>query len=123
MWRVHPDCRDFGDASGQYQYSYDALGRATLIEQEIAGLTPMVSFAQQFDAAGRRTRLAAAVGSTADFLTDYLYDRLGRVVQRRGFVQPPIPRCSSTSLIQSGIIKGSRFLLIFSNAVRAISTQ
>ena len=39
----------------------------------------MVSFAQQFDAAGRRTRLAAAVGSTADFLTDYVYDRLGRI--------------------------------------------
>ena len=39
----------------------------------------MVSFAQQFDAAGRRTRLAATVGSTTDFLTDYVYDRLGRI--------------------------------------------
>jgi len=68
-----------GDQFADYGYTYDALGRAALIEHEIAGLTPMVSFAQQFDAAGRRTRLAAAVGSTADFLTDYVYDRLGRI--------------------------------------------
>jgi len=68
-----------GDQFADYGYTYDALGRAILIEQEIAGLTPMVSFPQQFDAAGRRTRLAATVGSTDDFLTDYVYDRLGRI--------------------------------------------
>jgi len=79
VWRVDPDWPDRGAGSAQYGYSYDALGRAALIEHQIAGLTPMVSFAQQFDTAGRRTRLAATVGSTADFLTDYVYDRLGRI--------------------------------------------
>jgi len=39
----------------------------------------VVTFAQQFDAAGRRTQLAATIGGTGDFVTDYGYDNLGRI--------------------------------------------
>jgi len=39
----------------------------------------VVTFAQQFDAAGRRTQLAATIASTKDFVRDYTYDNLGRI--------------------------------------------
>jgi len=68
-----------GDASAEYGYTYDALGRATSIDATITGLTRVVAFAQQFDALGRRTQLAASIGGTADFVTGYAYDDLGRV--------------------------------------------
>jgi len=38
---------------------YDALGRVTTLTHTIVGLTPMVTFTQAYDAAGRRTRLNA----------------------------------------------------------------
>jgi len=67
------------DAAASYGYAYDDLGRVTSIDQQIAGLTPVVTFAQQFDALGRRTQLAATIGGTADFLTNYAYDNVGRI--------------------------------------------
>jgi YD repeat-containing protein len=35
----------------------------------------------QYDAAGNRTQLAAAIGGTADFVTDYTYDALHRMTR------------------------------------------
>ncbi len=67
------------DAAAGYAYAYDPLGRTVGIEQQIAGLTPVVAFAKQYDAAGRRTQVAAAIGGTADFLTRTRYDQAGRV--------------------------------------------
>ena len=67
------------DSSAAYQYTYDPLGRLTQISQDIAGLTPTVVLDQQYDALGQRTRLAATVGGTSDFVTDYVYDRLGQI--------------------------------------------
>jgi beta-N-acetylglucosaminidase len=34
---------------------------------------------QQYDAAGQRTQLAATIGGTADFISDYVFDNLGRL--------------------------------------------
>ena len=68
-----------GDTSATYDFDYDALGRVTEITQNIAGLTSEVIFTQEYDAAGQRTRLAATVGGTADFVTDYVYDALGQI--------------------------------------------
>ena len=39
----------------------------------------MVSFAHQYDALGRRTQLAAVIDGDDDFVTDYVYDNLGRI--------------------------------------------
>ena len=39
----------------------------------------MVTMLQQFDDAGRRTR-AAAIGAIDDFVNDYEYDDLGRMI-------------------------------------------
>ncbi|MCZ7667018.1 MAG: hypothetical protein M5U34_07250 [Chloroflexi bacterium] len=39
------------DPSADYDYTFDALGRLTETIQTIAGLTPEVTFDQQFDAA------------------------------------------------------------------------
>ena len=36
---------------------------------------------QTFDAAGRRTSLAAALGTTDDFVNDFSYDNLGRMTR------------------------------------------
>jgi RHS repeat-associated protein len=71
--------RSATDDVATYGYTYDALGRVTVIQQSLPGLVPMVTFSQQYDAAGRRTQLAAAIGSTADFVNEYAYDPLGRI--------------------------------------------
>ena len=49
--------------------------------QQIAGLTPTITFAQQFDADGDRTQLAATIGTTADFVNNYGYDDYGQMTQ------------------------------------------
>jgi RHS repeat-associated protein len=69
------------DSFADYDYSYDALGRATSIAATLAGLTPTVTLAQQFDANSRRTQLAATIGTTADFQNDYTFDALNRLTQ------------------------------------------
>ena len=64
-----------------YGYTYDNLGRVTQAVHDIAGLTPDVTFAQTFNAAGNRTQLAATIGTTADFVNDFSYDALGQMTQ------------------------------------------
>ena len=61
------------DPSSSYTYSYNFLGQATSTTQQIANLTPTITFAQQFDANGDRTQLAATIGTTADFVNNYTY--------------------------------------------------
>ena len=41
---------------------------------------PTVVLAYQYDSAGHRTQMAATIDGTADFVDDYVYDSLGRVV-------------------------------------------
>jgi YD repeat-containing protein len=67
------------DPAGTFTYAYDALGRATSITHDISGLGSQVVMNHQYDAAGNRTQLAATIGGTADFVTDYTYDALHRM--------------------------------------------
>lgn len=77
------------DAAAAYTYTFDNLGRATEIAQDLTGLSlgaledvvPDVVFAQQFDASGNRTQLAATIGTTADFTNDYAFDHLDRLTR------------------------------------------
>lgn len=69
------------DPAASYTYAYNVVGRPTTITQNIAGLTPTVTFAQQYDASGDRTQLAATVGATADFANNYAYNGLGQMTQ------------------------------------------
>ncbi|MHB1036579.1 MAG: golvesin C-terminal-like domain-containing protein [Pirellulales bacterium] len=69
------------EIAASYTYGYDELGRVTSISTEIDGLTPVVAFTQAYDALGRRTQLAATLDTTADFVTDYSFDNLGRMTQ------------------------------------------
>src|SRR5690606_31756193 len=64
-----------------YDYTYDNLGRATAISHDLAALTATISMAQSFNANSSRTQLAATIGSTADFVTDYSYDALQRMTR------------------------------------------
>ena len=74
------------DPTATYNYTYDALGRATSISQSFPYLTPSVVFSQGFDANGNRTSLSATIGGTADFANTYTFDKLNRMtrVQQTG---------------------------------------
>jgi RHS repeat-associated protein len=74
------------DPAADYTYTYDALGRATTLTHDIVGLGSQVIMNHTFDALGNRTQLAATIGSTADFVTEYTYDALRRMtsIQQHG---------------------------------------
>ncbi|MGI8982005.1 MAG: Calx-beta domain-containing protein, partial [Pirellulaceae bacterium] len=73
------DLTGVSDPAATYTYVYDNLGRVTQQTQEIAGLTPDIILAQQFDAASNRTKLSATIGENPDFVNDYIYDNLNRL--------------------------------------------
>ncbi|GAB6167539.1 hypothetical protein JCM19992_35390 [Thermostilla marina] len=77
-----------GDPDAEYSFVYDALGRAITITHSLAGLTPTITFTQEYDAAGRRTRLAARINGTDDFVNAYTYDPLGRLIRLTQGEQP-----------------------------------
>ncbi|MGI8982577.1 MAG: hypothetical protein ACR2FY_25375 [Pirellulaceae bacterium] len=67
------DLTGVSDPAATYSYVYDNLGRVTQQTQEIAGLTPDIILAQQFDEASNRTKLSATPRDNADFINDYIY--------------------------------------------------
>jgi RHS repeat-associated protein len=77
-----------GDQFASYVYAYDRLGRMTSSDAAIAGLVPTVTLTNAYDAAGRRTQVAATIGGNADFVTDYAYDQLGRTTSIRQYASP-----------------------------------
>ncbi|MCL4207177.1 MAG: RHS repeat-associated core domain-containing protein [Pirellulaceae bacterium] len=77
-----------GDQFAGYAYTYDRLGRMTISDAAIAGLAPTVTLTNAYDAAGRRTQVAATVGGNADFVTNYAYDQLGRTTSIRQYASP-----------------------------------
>jgi len=74
------------NSKATYTYTYDDLGRITSETQSFDDLTPTVVLAYQYDDVGNVTQVSATVGGTADYVTDYIYDALGRVtsVQQHG---------------------------------------
>jgi RHS repeat-associated protein len=77
-----------GDQFAGYAYTYDRLGRMISSDAAIAGLAPTVTLTNAYDAAGRRTQVAATIGGNADYLTDYAYDQLGRTTSIRQSASP-----------------------------------
>jgi RHS repeat-associated protein len=77
-----------GDQFASYAYAYDRLGRMTSSDAAIAGLVATVTLTNAYDAAGPRTQVAAAIGGNADFVTDYMYDQLGRTTSIRQSASP-----------------------------------
>lgn len=69
------------DPTAAYEYTYDKLGRLTSETQDITGLTPLITLARTYDANGNRTQVAATIGSTADYRTQYTFDNLNRVTR------------------------------------------
>ncbi len=66
------------DPAATINFTRDALGRATTVSNAIAGLTPVVAFAQSFNAAGGRTEMKVTIGGVNDFRNTYQFDTLGR---------------------------------------------
>ncbi|ASV76677.1 hypothetical protein THTE_4076 [Thermogutta terrifontis] len=58
------------------------------LTHSIVGLTPMVTFNQTYDAVGRRTELKTQVNGTAEFVNQWTYDNLGRVIRITQGPQP-----------------------------------
>lgn len=69
------------DPAASYTYTYDKLGRLTTETQDLEGLAPLLTFARAYDANGNRTSVAATIGATADYLTNYTFDNLNRVTR------------------------------------------
>ena len=75
---------DAGDGTFDYAYTYDNLGRATLVAFDGADVD--ADLTQVFDSNGRRTSLAVSYdvggGSVKDFENSYVFDNLGRVTRQ-----------------------------------------
>ncbi|HBJ37066.1 MAG TPA: hypothetical protein DDZ51_20390, partial [Planctomycetaceae bacterium] len=69
------------DPAALYNFTYDALGRATQILASVTGMSDSVLLGQQFDAAGNRTQLNVDIGSAVDSTTSYLYDARNRMIE------------------------------------------
>ena len=68
------------DSSGVQTFEYDELDNNTQTVFEFAGLQTPVTLHNQFDENKRRTRAMATIGDTVDFVNQYEYDALGKVV-------------------------------------------
>ena len=67
------------DALAAYSYGYDAVGNLTSQTQVLAGLSATIVLAYQYNAVNACTQVAETIGGTADAVTEYSYDALGRV--------------------------------------------
>ena len=67
------------DSYASYAYDYDTAGRLEEETQTIDGLTPNVVLTYDYDDVGRLEQVATTIGGTADAVTDYYYDSLGRL--------------------------------------------
>jgi RHS repeat-associated protein len=69
------------DPAAAYIYKYDDLDRIAAVTHDLAGLSFNVEMASSYNADGDRSQLKATIGSTADFVNDYVYDDLHRLTQ------------------------------------------
>ena len=69
------------DGNSAYAYSYDALGRMLTVDNDGTAGSPPVVLANEYNAAGLRTRLAAEIDGTGDFENTYSYDALLRLTR------------------------------------------
>jgi YD repeat-containing protein len=69
------------DAAASYTYTHDGLGRITSVTSDLAALASNVELVSAYNGFGDRTQLKAMIGTTTDFLNDYVYDGLSRLTQ------------------------------------------
>ncbi len=67
------------DSVSSVVYVYSDAGQITSTTQSSVD-GPTVTLTYQYDADGNRTQMAAIIDGTPDFVDDYVYDSLGRVV-------------------------------------------
>jgi len=65
-------------ATATLTFTYDNLGRPDLATQTIVGLPQPVTLDHDFNLLGNRTKLAATIGGTKDFVNSAVFDTLGR---------------------------------------------
>ncbi len=70
-----------GDGDYDFEYTWSIFGNLTSTTQDLTGLSDDVVFNYTYDVMGRRTSVAATIGSTDDYVNTYSYDNLGRVTQ------------------------------------------
>jgi YD repeat-containing protein len=66
------------DPSADYVFQYDELDRLLSSTIELPDIDDVV-LTSQYDSRGNRTQLAAVIGTTDDFVNNYVYDALSRV--------------------------------------------
>ncbi|GIW94106.1 MAG: hypothetical protein KatS3mg110_2147 [Pirellulaceae bacterium] len=64
------------DPDSSYTLAYDDLDRLVSIDNQGTPNIPRVVLNSSYDASGNRTRLAAVIDGTDDFVNDYTYDLL-----------------------------------------------
>ena len=69
------------DNNSSYAYTYDGLGRQTVVNNSGTLWRGAVVLSSQYDPNGNRTQLAATIGGTADFVNDYAYDFENHLMQ------------------------------------------
>ena len=76
LYRMTSVDDDFAD----YTYTLDNLGRITSRSESITGLTPTVEIEYDYDAASNRVSASATIGATLDYINDFTFDDLNRLV-------------------------------------------
>ncbi len=69
------------DGDSEWTWQYDVFGNVATSTQDNDDLAGPVTFESRYDAAGRRVRYEVDINGTDDFVNDYTYDSLGRVVK------------------------------------------
>ncbi|GIW96382.1 MAG: hypothetical protein KatS3mg110_4423 [Pirellulaceae bacterium] len=69
------------DPDSSYTLAYDDLDRLVSIDNQGTPNIPRVVLNSSYDASGNRTRLAAVIDGTDDFVNDYTYDLLNRMTR------------------------------------------
>ncbi|GIW91674.1 MAG: hypothetical protein KatS3mg109_2106 [Pirellulaceae bacterium] len=69
------------DPDSSYTLAYDDLDRLVSIDNQGTPNIPRVVLNSSYDVSGNRTRLAAVIDGTDDFVNDYTYDHLNRMTR------------------------------------------
>jgi RHS repeat-associated protein len=80
-WDAAGQLTAISDGNSAYAYSYDNLGRMLTVDNDGTAGSPAVVLANEYNAAGLRTRLAAEIDGTGDFENVYSYDDLLRLTR------------------------------------------
>jgi RHS repeat-associated protein len=72
---------DASDPTATYEYTYNGLNQLLTETQDIAGLTPNISFSREYYATTMLKSVATTIGSSADYKNEFQYDDLNRLTR------------------------------------------